>query len=134
MTPHRMVNPDSLPAPSGFSYAVEAAAGRTIYLGGHVAHDDDGRITGDSMADQFALAAANLVVTLREAGAEPHHLVSLQIYVTNVQAYKRAARPIGVSYRRHFGSHYPAMALFGVARLYDPAALVELVGIAVVPA
>ena len=35
-------------------------------------------------------------------------------------------------HQRHFGKHYPAMALFGVTGLFDPAAMVELVGVAVV--
>jgi hypothetical protein len=36
-------------------------------------------------------------------------------------------------YRRHFGKHYVATALLGVAELFDEDAVVELVGIAVVP-
>jgi enamine deaminase RidA (YjgF/YER057c/UK114 family) len=36
-------------------------------------------------------------------------------------------------YRRHLGRHYPAMALFGVTGLFDPACRVELMCIAVVP-
>ena len=40
---------------------------------------------------------------------------------------------LGAAYRRHLGRHYVATALFEVAGLFDPAAEVELVGIAVVP-
>ncbi|HYO61242.1 MAG TPA: RidA family protein, partial [Actinomycetota bacterium] len=40
---------------------------------------------------------------------------------------------IGAAYREHFGRHYPAMALFEVSGLFEPDALVELVGVAVVP-
>lgn len=39
----------------------------------------------------------------------------------------------GGVYRRHFGHHYPAMALLGVSALFDDAAKVELVGVAVIP-
>jgi enamine deaminase RidA (YjgF/YER057c/UK114 family) len=40
---------------------------------------------------------------------------------------------LGEAYRKVFGSHYPAMALIGVDALFEPAAVVELVAIAVVP-
>ena len=46
-------------------------------------------------------------------------------------AYRAALRDLAPVYRKHFGRHYPAMALIGVAELFDPAALVELVGTAV---
>jgi enamine deaminase RidA (YjgF/YER057c/UK114 family) len=133
LTPHRVVNPDTLAPPRGFAHAVVAAPGRTVYLGGQAAHDRTGRITAATMSDQFAAAAANVVAALRAAGGRPEHLVSLNVYVTDVEAYTKALSPIGASYRKHFGRHYPAMALFEVTRLFDPAALVELVGIAVVP-
>jgi enamine deaminase RidA (YjgF/YER057c/UK114 family) len=133
LTPHRIVNPDSLAPPQGFAHAVVAAPGRTVYLGGQVASDTRGRVIGDSVTAQFEIAAANVAKAMRAAGAEPGHLVSLQIFVTDVEEYRAHLSSIGDAYRSHFGSHYPAMALFEVSRLFDPAALVELVGIAVVP-
>ena len=133
MKAHRAVNPPKLAPPSGFSYAMEALPGRTIYLAGHVAFDAAGEIAGKTMPAQYTIAAANLVATLREAGAEPHHLVSLQIFVTDVDEYKTSLAQIGLAHQRHFGKHYPATGLFGVSRLYDPAALIELMGVAVVP-
>jgi enamine deaminase RidA (YjgF/YER057c/UK114 family) len=42
-------------------------------------------------------------------------------------------KDLGVAYRRHFGKHYPAVALLGTTELFDPQAKVELVGVAVVP-
>lgn len=126
VTPHRIVNPESLPAPSGFAHAVVAAPGRTVYLGGQIG-------AGETIAQQFDAAAEAVVTALHSAGGEPGHLVALTIFTTDVDAYRDALRPIGEVYRRHFGTHYPAMALFGVARLFEPDALVELVGVAVVP-
>lgn len=133
VTPHRVVNPDTLAPPRGFAHAVVAAPGKTIYLGGQVAHDASGRITAATMSGQFADAAANVVRALSAAGGRPEHLVSLSVFVTDVEAYTKALTPIGASYRKHFGRHYPAMAVFEVTRLFDPHAMVELVGIAVVP-
>jgi enamine deaminase RidA (YjgF/YER057c/UK114 family) len=55
----------------------------------------------------------------------------MQIFVTDVAEYQRLSKEIGDAYRRHFGRHFPAMALLEVRRLFDPAAKVELMCIAV---
>lgn len=132
-TPHEILNPPTLAEPVGFSHAVIAAPGRTVYLGGQAAHDADGNIVGDTIAEQFAQAASNVVRALEASGATPEHLVSLQIFVTDVAAYRAALAQLAAAYREHFGRHYPAIALFEVTGLFDPAAQVELVAIAVVP-
>ena len=132
-SPHEIVNPSSLAEPRGFSHAVVSASGRTIYLGGQAAHDVDGVIDSDDIVEQFDRAAANVVEALRGVGASAEHLVSLHIYVTDADAYRSSTTPLAAAYRKHFGTHYPAVALFEVQGLFDPAAKVELVGVAVVP-
>jgi enamine deaminase RidA (YjgF/YER057c/UK114 family) len=117
----------------GFAHAVVAAPGRTVYLGGQAAQGPDGSIRGATMVEQFDVAAGNVVAALAAAGARPEHLVALQIYVTDAAAYREALAELGAVWRRHLGRHYPATALLEVAGLFDSAALVELVGIAVVP-
>jgi enamine deaminase RidA (YjgF/YER057c/UK114 family) len=128
-----MVNPPGLPKPSGFSHAVVAAAGRTVYLAGQTGHRQDGTLAGDGLVDQFDQALANVVQALEGAGASPEHLVRVHIYVTDAADYRERARLLGEAWRRHLGRHFPAVALFQVAGLFDPAARVELVGTAVVP-
>ena len=132
-TPHEILNPPTLAPPVGFSHAVVAAPGRTIYLGGQAAHDSDGKLVKGKIVPQFAQAAANVVAALDAAGARPEHLVSMQIFVTNAAAYRGSLKELGDVYREHFGNHYPAIALFEVQQLFEPTALVELVCIAVVP-
>ena len=130
---HEILNPEGLPPPRGFSHAVIAAPGRTMYLGGQTAHGPDGAVRGETMAEQFDAAAANLIVALEAAGATPQDLVSLQIFVTDAHEYRSSLKQIGHVWRERIGRRFPAMALFEVAGLFDPAAKVELVGIAVVP-
>lgn len=129
---HEIVNPPELAEPLGFSHAVVAGPGRTVYLGGQAAHNSAGEIVGTTITEQFAQAASNVVTALRAVGAEPEHLVSLQIYVTDAAAYRSALKDLAGVYRDHFGRHYPAIALFEVSGLFDPGAQVELVGIAVI--
>ncbi len=125
-----LVNSPELAAPVGFSHAVRA--GDTVYLAGQTAQGADGAIRGDSVVEQFDVAAGNLVTALRAAGGQPDDLVSLQVFVTTVAEYKDSLIALGKVWRRHFGRRYPAMGLFGVAELYDPAAKIELMGVAVV--
>ena len=132
-SPHEIVNPSTLPAPVGFAHAVAAKPGRVVHVGGQVGHDRTGSIVAETVAAQFERAAANVVEALAAAGAVPQHLVSLHIYVTDIQDYRSSLEEIGAAYRMHFGRHYPAIALFGVTELFDPRAKVELVGTAVIP-
>ena len=82
--------------------------------------------------DQSGQPLPGVVVELAVGGA-PEHAVSIQIYTTDMEAYRTEAREIGARYRTVFGRHYPAISLFEVTRLYDPAALVEIVCTAVIP-
>jgi enamine deaminase RidA (YjgF/YER057c/UK114 family) len=126
MSGHRIVNPPELAVPSGFSHAV-VSEGHIVHLAGQIGE-------GATLVEQFDRAAGQLVTALRAAGGEPDDLVSLQVFVTDVAAYREALVPIGRVWRRHFGRHYPAMGLFGVGELFAPDAQVELMGVAVLPA
>jgi enamine deaminase RidA (YjgF/YER057c/UK114 family) len=126
---HRIVNPEGLAPPSGFSHAV--VAGRTIYLGGQAGHDADGKLVGDGLLEQFDQACANVVTALEAAGGTVADLASLHIYVTDGAGYRSSLKELGEIYRRHFGGYYPAISWFEIAGLFDPAAKVELVCTAV---
>jgi enamine deaminase RidA (YjgF/YER057c/UK114 family) len=131
-SPHRLVNPETLPPPTGFSHAAVPADGRTVYLGGQAGHRPDGSIP-DDLAEQFDRACANVVEALGAAGGRPGDLVSLQIFATDLGEYRGQLKELGEAWRRHFGKHYPAMALLGATELFDARARVELVGVAVIP-
>jgi enamine deaminase RidA (YjgF/YER057c/UK114 family) len=126
----QLINSPDLAAAVGFSHAV--VAGNTVYLGGQIASAPDGSVVGATIAEQFDLAAGNLVTALHAAGGGPEDLVSLQIYVTDVAEYRASLPQLGQIWRLHFGRRYPAMGLFGVTELFDPAAKVELMGVAVI--
>jgi enamine deaminase RidA (YjgF/YER057c/UK114 family) len=132
-SPHTLVQPQGLAPGRGFSHGAIAEQGRTVWVAGEIASDADGAIVGVDLATQFDRALANVVTVLEAAGARPGHVVSMQIFVTSVADYRRAASDLGPIYRRHFGRHFPAIALVGVTELVEPAALVEIVATAVVP-
>jgi enamine deaminase RidA (YjgF/YER057c/UK114 family) len=131
---HEIVTPEHLARPSGFSHAVVSTGGRTVWLAGQTALDTEGSIVaaGDVVA-QFDQALTNLLGALDAAGGRPEHLVTMTIYIVDMDGYQARAREIGAVWRRLVGTHYPAMAGLGVSRLWDADALVEVSGVAVVP-
>ena len=131
-SPHQIVNPESLPTPRGFAHAVVSAPGRTVYIGGQIGNDKEGSIP-DDLVEQFDQACANVLLALADAGGEPGHVVWLQIFATDVGEYAARMEEIGEAYRKHFGKHFPAMSLLATPELFEPAARVELTGVAVIP-
>jgi len=129
---HVFINPAELPEAIGFSHVAVVQPGRIVFLAGQAGHRADGTI-GEDLLDQFAQSCRNVAVALEGAGASRTDLVNLHIFVTDVTAYRNLRRELGESYREVFGRHYPPMALFGIQELFDPAARVELVGMAVIP-
>ncbi|MEK7682987.1 MAG: RidA family protein [Chloroflexota bacterium] len=126
------ITPTDIPRPSGFSYAFSATGDRSVYFAGHTAVDREGHIVGPGdVVAQFEQALRNLKSTAEAAGVGLGDLVKLTLFVTDVEAYKTKSQEIGVIYRRFFGSHYPAMSLVGVQRLWDDQAMIEIEGVAV---
>ncbi|KES07862.1 endoribonuclease L-PSP [Streptomyces toyocaensis] len=132
MTAER-VNPPELSPPAGFSHAVVASGSRLVFLAGQTALDSDGRVTGDTLPEQFTRALANLLTALRAAGGTPADLARVTVYATDVAAYRAHARELGGIWRELAGRDYPAMAVVQVVRLWDERALVELDGFALLP-
>jgi enamine deaminase RidA (YjgF/YER057c/UK114 family) len=130
---NEIVTAPELPPPVGYAHAVVGApGGRTVHLGGQTALGADGAIHGETLAEQFDVAAANVVAALRAAGGGPEDLVQMLVFVTDVAEYKAARSDLGEVWKRRFGRRYPAIALLGVSALFDDAARVELVATAVI--
>jgi enamine deaminase RidA (YjgF/YER057c/UK114 family) len=127
---NRTINPDSLGKPSGFAHGV--LAGQTVYLGGQTALNKNMEIVPGTIVDQFKQAFSNVLATLMAAGGQPEDLVSVTIYLTDVDDYMANGREIGRLWREMAGSDYPAMAGIGVTRLWQPEALIEIQGVAVI--
>ena len=125
------VNPSSLPVPSGYSHGT--LSGTTLYLGGQTALDAEMRIVPGGIVEQFRQAFSNVLTTLREAGGEPDDLVSVTIYLTDIPDYQAHGKQIGQVWRELAGPVYPAMAGIGCTSLWQPEALIEILGVAEIP-
>ena len=131
----KLINPDSLGPPKGYSNGVLAdAGGRLLFIAGQVAWNKEQNIVSDDFVEQFDQALANVITVLTAAGGEPSNIARLVIYVTSKGEYLERTREVGERYRKHMGKHFPAMALVQVAGLVDNAAKVEIEGMAVLPA
>lgn len=124
------IAPDSLAPAKGFAHGVKA--GDTVYLGGQTALNRESEIVGGNVVDQFRQALSNVLETLRGAGGKPEDLVTLTIYLTDVDDYMAHGREIGQIWREMVGKRYPAMAGIGVSQLWQKEAVVEIQGVAVI--
>jgi enamine deaminase RidA (YjgF/YER057c/UK114 family) len=135
MTPRArrtIVTPPSLPPPRGFNHGIVVEGGRLLFLAGQDASGSDGRIVAPGeLIRQFEQVLANLRAVVETAGGMMTDIVKMNIYVLDRAEYLAQRPALGVVYRRYFGTHYPAMALFEVTGLYNEGAVVEIEGLAV---
>jgi enamine deaminase RidA (YjgF/YER057c/UK114 family) len=94
---------------------------------------EDGQFQSDDFALQARQALLNVVAVLREAGAEPAHIVRMTWYVVYNREYLAESAELGAAYRESIGKHYPAMTAVEVRALIEDRARVEIEVTAVVP-
>jgi enamine deaminase RidA (YjgF/YER057c/UK114 family) len=129
----RMLQPDGWAPPRGYANGVEAK-GRIVFVAGQIGWDPaTGEFESDHFVDQTRRALRNIAAVLREAGADPHHLVRLTWYVLDREEYRAFERELGQAYREVFGRHFPAMTLVVVSGLLEERARLEIEATAVVP-
>jgi enamine deaminase RidA (YjgF/YER057c/UK114 family) len=128
----QLINPPGLAAPRGFNHGILVTGGRLLFLAGQDASDAAGRIVapGDLVA-QYEQALHNLATVVTAAGGQASDVVKLTIFVKSRDAYMAQLKALGEVHRHIFGAYYPAMALFEVSGFFQPQALIEIEGIAV---
>lgn len=127
----RAINPTDWLAAFQINHAIEVTGQqRTLYVSGQTANDARGASLhpGDVVA-QFKAAWTNLLDVLAGADMVPANIVRLNIYTTDVDAFMAGAGEI-VPLWAGAGCK-PVSTLLGVARLFDPAIMVEIEATAV---
>jgi enamine deaminase RidA (YjgF/YER057c/UK114 family) len=104
-----------------------------LEFGGQTALDKDMRIVRGGIVAQFRQAFTNILATLNEVGGIPSDLVNVTLFLTDIPDYQAHGRQIGEVWRELAGANYPAMAGIGTTALWQPDALIEITGIAVIP-
>ena len=86
---NEIVTAPELAPPVGYAHAVVGApGGRRRTSAARPRSAPTATILGETLAEQFDVAAGNVVAALRAAGGEPEDLVSMQVFVTDVAEYK----------------------------------------------
>lgn len=129
----KLINPEALGAPSGYSHGVLAdAGGKLLFIAGQIAWDQNQKIVSDDFVEQFDQALANVVTVVKAARGDANNIVRVVVYVTNKHEYLAQTKGVGERYRKHMGKHFPAMVLVQVAALLDDGAKVEIEAMAVI--
>ena len=121
-------NPPALAEPTGYTHVVEVRGGRTLYVSGQIALDQDGRLVGaGDLSAQTQQVLDNLKAALAASQATLENVVKLTIFMTDVSqiALFREVRD------RYFSAPLPASSLVQVVRLARPDLLIEIEAIAV---
>jgi enamine deaminase RidA (YjgF/YER057c/UK114 family) len=127
----RVINPWTWQDQYGFAQAIEVTGSeRALFCAGQTSSDADGNpVHAGDMRAQLGQALDNLETVLREAGFELSHVVRLNTYTTDVDAFLEASE--GTAARLAEAGCRPSATLLGVARLAFPEFLVELEATAV---
>lgn len=128
---HKILQPADWPRPKGYANGIAASGSQTIYTGGLVGWDAQGKFPGRDFVKQVRATLENIVAVLGEAGAGPEHLVRMTWYITDKRAYHDNLEGIGAAYREVIGRHFPAMAVVQVSALMEDDAMVEIEATAV---
>lgn len=128
---NEILQPAGWAKPVGYANGI-AATGRFVFVAGQIGWNPATcQIETDDLTAQTAQALRNIVEVLREAGAEPRHVVRMTWYITDKPAYLAARKEIGQAWREVMGRHFPAMAVVVVSALIEDRAQVEIEATAV---
>ncbi len=99
--------------------------GDTLYIGGHLGLDQDGKVPS-SLEEEVRLVMEATKKTVEAAGMTMDDVVSIQIACPDLSAYDTFNKV----YRTYFHGHYPARAFLGSGKLLRDAHF-EVLGVAV---
>ena len=128
----RFANPPGMSKPPSYSHVVEVTGpGRTVYLAGQTGIDANGKVV-EGMRAQTTQVLENIKTALAFAGGGFEHVVKITSYLVDLERD-------GATFREVRGSYFPnkaalpASTLLQVSRFANPAYLVEIDVVAVLP-
>lgn len=133
-----IIQPPHFPRPKGYANGA-VGHGPLLFVAGQIGWELDGRFADPPPGTsrfcwQFGRALDHVVDVLRAAGTDPSRIVSMTVYVTDLDAYRASQADLGAIWRARLGRCFPAMALVGVSGLVEREAMVEIQVVAELPA
>jgi enamine deaminase RidA (YjgF/YER057c/UK114 family) len=127
----KRLNPPGSPTPKNYSHVVSVEGGRTIYLAGQIAFDENRNIVGgDDVVAQTRQALKNLKRNVEAAGASMSDMVKINTYVVNYDQGQLLGI-IDVMGEFFPAPNQPTNTLLGIECLAAEGLLIEIEGIAV---
>ncbi|MEN2992524.1 MAG: RidA family protein [Bacteroidia bacterium] len=118
------IYPKHPPAIGPYSPAVKV--GPWLFIAGQIALKPDGTVETSSIAQETQRVLENLKAVLDAAGAQPHHLVKVTIFLTDMAFFPQ----VNAIYQAFFPDNgYPARETVAVSAL-PRGARIEISGIA----
>ncbi len=119
-----------VPAGKTYSHGVIVEAGRTLYVAGQTARDEQGRVVckGDA-AGQTRQVLENMKRVIEGAGGRMEDVAKTTVYLTDIK-YRDA---VGRVRQEFFKGEAPANTLLVISALADPDFLVEIEAIVPLP-
>jgi enamine deaminase RidA (YjgF/YER057c/UK114 family) len=130
----RILLPAGWAPPRGYANGIAVTAGRIVFIAGQVGWDAQQQFHSEAIAPQFDQALTNVLAVLTEAGGAPGHICRMTAYCCDKPGYLAARSELGAIWRKHMGTHYPAMSMIFVSDLLDAPGKIELEATAVLPA
>jgi enamine deaminase RidA (YjgF/YER057c/UK114 family) len=128
----RHQNPPGMSKPPTYSHVVEVSGPhRTVYLAGQTGVDASGKVA-EGFRAQAVQVFENMKIALAAVGGGFEHIVKLTSYLTNIEANAPEFREVRGSYFPNKAA-LPASTLVQVPRLANPAFMVEVEAIAILP-
>lgn len=126
------LNPATLPDAGslGYSQVAIATPGKMVFISGQVANSTDGTPVPPELADQLTIVLHNLASALAAAGATISDVVSLRIYIVDLDPKLIPAFMAPIA--SMFEGQAPALTGIGISALASPEFKLEIEAIAVV--
>ncbi len=111
------------PWESEVGYCRALKAGPHIYVTGTAPVDNEGAVVAPGDGYEQAKRCLEIIeCALQSLGADRTRVVRTRMFVTDIARWAEFGR----AHREFFGEHRPATAMVEVARLIDPAMLIEI--------
>jgi 2-iminobutanoate/2-iminopropanoate deaminase len=123
----KVIAPKNLHRPFGYAHAIQID--NTLYISGQIPLDQEMKVVGkNDIATQTEWVYENLKKVVEDAGGTMTHIVMMNIYCTDIEAFDKETRHLR---KKYFGDYYPAVTAVEVKRLYRPDFMIEIEAVAV---
>jgi enamine deaminase RidA (YjgF/YER057c/UK114 family) len=125
---YKALLPEGWPRPRGYAHAVLATGSKILRIAGQLPLvDGEGPVKeGLDIGAQWEISLSNVITHVKNAGGDIGNIVSLRVFVTDMDEFRQSGAAIGTAWKNTLGRHFPAMTLVEVSGLVDENAKVEI--------